>query len=394
MSKNVFLYLLLLIGTNALGQTTSTQANPYFDFSKGLGITAPDSVFSMNIRFRMQSRVVFTTYDDEDLGIKQVEGLVRRMRLRFGGFIYDPRLTYNIQFSFTRGDMDWENTKVPNIVRDAFLQYQVNKKLWVGFGQTKLPGNRQRVVSSGDQQLVDRSVVNATFNIDRDFGVQFGYKEKYFLLRGAISTGEGRNIPSGNNGLAYTGRLELLPMGSFTNGGDYFEGDLMREKKGKLSIGLTVSHNHHAVRTAGQLGTDLYDDRNISSTIIDLLYKHNGWAFSSELHDRTSSNPITDDGNGKISYVYAGKGQLYQLSYLFKNNIELIGRYAEIKPSSKLETTTAKGVIDHTFGVTKYVKAHRVKIQTDLTYQENYAAATPDDKSKLWQYRFQIELGI
>ena len=33
-----------------------------------------------------------------------------------------------------------------------------NFELW--FGQAKLPGNRERVVSSGNLQLVDRSILN------------------------------------------------------------------------------------------------------------------------------------------------------------------------------------------------------------------------------------------
>jgi hypothetical protein len=41
----------------------------------------------------------------------------------------------------------------------------------VGFGQTKLPGNNQRVVSSGSLEFTDRTINNSRFNIDRDFGL-------------------------------------------------------------------------------------------------------------------------------------------------------------------------------------------------------------------------------
>jgi hypothetical protein len=40
-----------------------------------------------------------------------------------------------------------------------------------GFGQTKLPGNNQRVVSSGSLEFTDRTINNSRFNIDRDFGL-------------------------------------------------------------------------------------------------------------------------------------------------------------------------------------------------------------------------------
>jgi phosphate-selective porin OprO/OprP len=124
-------------------------------------------------------------------------------------------LNYVIQLAFTRADMDYDDTGFPNIVRDAMILYAVSDHFSVRLGQTKLPGNRQRVTSPGDLQLADRSIVNSTFNIDRDFGLQLYYNNNIqgfnYVLRGAISFGEGRNITSSDRGLAYTGRVELLP---------------------------------------------------------------------------------------------------------------------------------------------------------------------------------------
>src|SRR5690606_6271163 len=170
----------------------------------------------------------------DDLAAESFEFRVRRLRLKFEGFVYDPKLTYYIQLSFSRGDMDWrgfEDARVnssPNVVRDAVIYYNPTPNLKLGFGQTKLPGNRQRVVSSGDQQFVDRSIVNANFNIDRDFGFFGHLSGEYFNLRGAVTSGEGRNSVRSLNGLAYTARIELLPFGRFTDNNDYVEGDLAR----------------------------------------------------------------------------------------------------------------------------------------------------------------------
>jgi hypothetical protein len=138
---------LLLLPKDAIGQA-EISPSPYFSFGKGLGIISPDSLFLLNIRFRMQNRAAFSTNSDEDLTIDQVEARVRRLRLRFDGFIYTPRLYYLIQLAFTRSDMDFDDTNFPNIVRDAMIIYSVNEKFSIGLGQTKLPGNRQRVNSS------------------------------------------------------------------------------------------------------------------------------------------------------------------------------------------------------------------------------------------------------
>ncbi|MBS9524443.1 porin [Litoribacter alkaliphilus] len=367
---------------------------PYFTYGQGLGIMAPDSLFAMNIRFRMQNRAGFTFQEDQ---ATQIEARVRRLRLRFDGFVYNPRLSYVLQLSFTRGDMDWENTEFPNIVRDAMIFYRLTNKLVLGFGQTKLPGNRQRVNSSGDLQFVDRSIVNATLNVDRDFGLQAAYTDRlinnfHYVLRGAVSTGEGRNILATDGGLAYTGRVEILPFGMFERFGDYFEGDLIREKTPKLSIGVTSSLNRNTLRTGGQIGTFLYERTDMDTYMTDWFLKYRGFAFASELLYRTSPNALTFNPEGDMRYVYTGLGQNYQASYIFFNNVEVAGRYTQLAPRSQIDEL--EPLVQHyTVGVTKYLKGHRVKVQTDLTYEDRQFV-NPSNNFNNWQLRFQVELGI
>jgi hypothetical protein len=387
---SVVLALLICVTTFAQQTPAPQSPVPYFTYGKGLGITAPDSLFYINIRFRMQNRVAFQTESDDDLSISQVEARVRRLRLRFDGFVYSPKISYLIQLSFSRGDMDYEALNFPNLIRDAYIQYAFNKKFSIGFGQTKLPGNRQRINSSGDLQFVDRSIVNAAFNIDRDFGLQFQYKTNFLVGRGAISSGEGRNINASDAGLAYTGRLEVLPFGAFTNGGDYFEGDLAREKKPKVSLAFAYSHNEDATRTGGQLGTVLYAPTDIKTTIVDFLYKFNGWSFATEYIQRTSPSPITTNSEGGVRFVYTGYGQNYQGGYNFKNNVEIVGRYSTVTPNGEIEGFENKKD-QFMLGVNKYIKGHRVKIQNDVTLDRTHNTNAIDAR---WIYRFQIELGI
>jgi hypothetical protein len=386
--------LVALTFPHCFAQTQNTM--PYFTYGKGLGITSPDSLFMLNIRFRMQNRLGIRTESEDNLDIEEVEARIRRLRLRFDGFIYSKKLTYVIQLAFTRSDMDYDDTGFPNVIRDAMVMYAINKHFTIGLGQTKLPGNRQRVNSSGDLQLPDRSIVNSIFNVDRDFGLQLYYNNNiqslYYNLRGAISSGEGRNFNSTDQGLAYTGRVELLPLGTFTNNGDYFEGDLAREPKPKVSIGLSASSNINALRTGGQLGKFLYESRDIRTYMADFLFKFNGWSFSSEFLKRNTDNPITTNELGEQRYVYAGHGENYQGSYLFKNNFEIIGRYSQVKPSEQL-TALEETVGQYTLGFTKYIKGHRVKLQSEFTYEDNnWLNTTPDTGS--YVVRFQIEAGI
>ena len=374
-----------------------TFPTPYFSYSDGLGFTSADSLFKLNIRFRMQNRLALTTQSESDLSIDEVEARVRRLRLRFDGFIYNPRLSYVIQLSFSRADMDIDDTGYPNIIRDAMVLYQVNDHFSIGVGQTKLPGNRQRVNSSGDLQFADRSIVNSTFNVDRDFGLQLYFDKDiqnfHYVLRGAISSGDGRNIISSDHGLAYTGRIELLPLGTFSNEGDYFEGDLAREPKPRISVGLSYSSNQNAVRTGGQVGTYLYEPRDIYTGVIDFLFKYNGWSIATEYHDRRSSNPITTNGMGEFRYVYTGRGFNAQGGYLFKSNFELAGKFSVVRPNADIWISEPR-IRHFTVGASKYIRGHRLKLQTDLTYEQQSALGQGPPVGDNWQLRFQIEAGI
>ena len=375
---------------------------------RGVGFVTSDSVFSLNFQFRMQNRAMYISKSESDLAPEEFEMRVRRLRMKFTGFVINPKLTYYIQLGFARGDMDWrgpDNNKInssPNIIRDAVIYYNPNPKLHLGFGQTKIPGNRQRVVSSGDQQFFDRSIVNARFTLDRDFGFFGHYTTPYVIFRGALTSGEGRNSDLSNNGLAYTGRVEFLPFGHFTGENDYQEGDLDREQKLKVSLAATYSQNDRALRTQGQLGNDLYAARTMDAVEFDLLAKYNGWAWYTEFMNRTTSNPITVNPNNsaQISAVYAGQGFMSQMSYLFKNNFEIAGRFATSKPSSKLyENTEAptlneKLVENYEVGVTRYFNGHRLKVQGGLMYSKLTDLRTDSFAEGYYSVVFQVELGI
>jgi hypothetical protein len=393
---------------NVQAQHSKPYLQSFFKKGKGFGVVTSDSLFSLNYQFRMQNRATYTSKSDDDLDPESFEFRVRRLRMKFEGFVYNPKLTYYIQLSFSRGDMDWRSTDnssvnhSPNVVRDAVIYYSPTKHLRFGLGQTKLPGNRQRVISSGDQQFADRSIVNATFNIDRDFGFFAQYTGNFINLRGALTSGEGRNSVISNSGLAYTGRIELLPLGKFTGSNDYIEGDLEREPTPKVSIAATYSFNDRAGRQGGQLGNDLYEDRGIGNFEADVLFKYNGWAWYNEYMQRNTENPVTVNTSDptRIRTIFEGTGYLSQLSYLFKNNFEIAARYGVTTPTSALYSNAAypgltERKLEQTeFGVTKYLVGHRVKVQGNIIYGKRTNLFTNEYVSAFWSGIFQIEVGI
>ncbi|RNI33040.1 porin [Rufibacter immobilis] len=402
MKKKKYYWLALLLLTLHLpGFTqdlkTDRKTDVLLDRTKGIRILTRDSLAGINLRFRIQSRAEFTTQDGNSLSLASKGGYIKRLRLRTSGFLYNKKLTYSLQLGFSPGDMDVANSDHPQIIRDAVVYYQFTPRLKLGFGQTKLPGNRQRVISSGEQQFVDRSIVNATFTLDRDFGLFASYRHQIgavpVRLQAALSNGDGRNTsPLAGSGLAYTARAEVLPLGEFTMDGDYFEGDWVREPTPKLSVGIGFSENDNAYRTGGQIGAEVSGFTDLQSAMADLVFKYNGWATYHEWIQREGSHLVFPAEADDLQYVYAGQGYNGQVSYQFPNHFELAGRYSVITPEREIQHLTLQ-TKQYTVAANYYVNWHRIKLQSDLTYQtqEDLAANTTQDN---WILRLQLELGI
>jgi phosphate-selective porin OprO/OprP len=167
-SKTIAYFLifawLILLSVELKAQNESDE-KPLINVSNGISFKR-DSLFLLNLRFRMQNRVAFNTKSGSDLELSSIEARIRRLRLRLDGFLLTPKLGYYIQLSFSKADQDLEEQEIPQIIRDGIVYYTFNKNFYVGFGQTKLPGNNERVVSSGNLQFADRSITNANLAIN------------------------------------------------------------------------------------------------------------------------------------------------------------------------------------------------------------------------------------
>lgn len=389
--KILFLLSALSVAGLASAQTL-TQVDPiksYFD--DGYIVEHAPTNTKLKFRFRMQNRFTYESEDTETLSPEIVDFTVRRMRLRFEGSVYDKRLLYRVQLSFTRGDMDYDRTQYPNIMRDAVVGWKLTDATTIWYGQTKLPGNRQRVISSGAQQFVDRSLLNATFNIDRDLGIQIHHRmgeAAPLWIKGAISNGDGRATDNKNDGLAYTGRIEWLPLGDFKDGGDYFEGDLARETTPKLSIGGVYSVNKETTRPGGQLGSQTPGiERDMETWFADLLVKYQGWSWSTEYAKRWSDNAAAS-----TVPVYKGTGFNTQVGYVFDNNIEPSIRFTKLRADDEIKSIESDRE-QYTVALSKYFNKHTVKVQSDISYDQRLkrAQSTHDNN---WTYRLQLEIGI
>src|SRR5690606_6891164 len=160
----VLLSLALVMAVPAAAQTELDE-RAQIEVHDGITIRK-DSVFLLNLRFRMQNRFGLTSVAGDDLEVATVDARVRRLRLRFDGYVLRDRLRYYIQLNFSHSDLDLDGGGVAKPIRDAMVYYHVNERFYFGFGQSKLPGNRQRVVSSGNLQFPERSIANGAYTLD------------------------------------------------------------------------------------------------------------------------------------------------------------------------------------------------------------------------------------
>jgi len=400
-SIHALIFGFLAISSPLMGQQTIEST-----FGKGVTVVAADESFSMKFNARVQSLFI-TEVPGMDFNAVETNWLIRRSRLKFSGFAHHPNLQYKIELGLSNRDHGGEmqqTNNTSNLILDAFVRWKVagNFEVWVG--QTKLPGNRERVISSQKLQFVDRSLVNSRFNIDRDMGIQFRNKHTIggMIINEALafSQGEGRNRTAGNDGgLEYTGRLEFLPMGAFTGKGDYISSDLKREQTPKLSIGVTFDHNMNAARERGNLGSYVADTayNSLQTVLADFMIKYKGWVVAGEYANKKALGDRIkiDEGAGEefLSNYYTGEGINVQLGYLFENNVEPAFRYTSITPEAAGLISDRDAQRMYTFGLSKYVVGHSLKVQTDLSFIDENAEFSFDQEFDML-FRFQVEMAF
>jgi len=382
-------------------KTLSAQESNAPKFGKGLfDLKGKDNSWSMNIGARMQFLGTSTwSSNGNGLSDQETSMLVRRARLKFSGFAFSPKLQYKIELGISNRDISGASvytSNAPRYILDAVLKWNFHENFVLWVGQTKLPGNRERVVSSANMQLVDRSLLNSRFNIDRDMGVQlrhhFNVSENFIIKEAfSIAQGEGRNVTTGNlGGLQYTTRVELLPFGDFTSKGDYSGGDLKREENLKWAFAASYDLNNNAVKNRSNQGSYMTNDTgfyqtNITTLFVDTMLKYKGFSFMGEYAFRDAADPLAKNSDNSLTgdKVLTGNSLNLMSGYLFKNNWELSGRYTNVTYDQFL----SKGAENqYTIGLSKYIAGHKLKVQSDVSYLDVV------NKTNQLMYRLQVDI--
>ncbi len=389
LKRFLFLFFVSIFISNSL----IAQEVPTLTFSpeKGLNVTTADGFMSFKLGMRLQHQAFGVLPLDGD---NPFDGdlVIRRARAQMSGYIFNQKLGYFLQLEMDKGNVQLSN---------AEYRWRPNSKTEINFGQLRPPSSRQFQTTSKNLQMVDRSAVSRFFAVGYDLGLTANTfvglgNTAGFIVYGGITHGEGINKAKASGGLAYTGRVDVLPFGNFSNHGDYIESDLYREPTPKLSIGVAFYHNQDAVTKLGNVAWN-NKSANISNFYVDGVFKYKGLSLLGEFIQRT----ISDDGiltlpdNSRVySSLVGGKGFSFQAGKFLNEELESTIRVSFLNPDDELRVIRNNFTEQRKYGIglNYYFIGHSIKIQSEANLvSEKYA---PSDERSYVEFLVQFSLSF
>lgn len=365
------IFILLLGVYAAFGQDTLKVANPSVTYGPaGFVLKTADNSSSLHIQSRLQFRYATPsdqnpqTFDDFEAGGRQIFK-VNRARLKVGGHGLKPWLKYYWEYELAQGNL---------------LDFRIMLERWpwlkVKVGQWKTDYNRERVISSGRQQMAERSIINRPFTLDRQQGISLygrlrggGAADVSYWLSALTGNGRGANTSQEGN-LMYVGRLqwnftgrELAMTGSDTK--------YHRQGTGLIAVGAATNRSPYtrfsqagggALETFANSDTSRY---RVNQWVIETAYMYRGFSWQSEFHRKM----IGDALNRTLTRL---QGSYWQAGYFLHNALhwapkplEVAFRYARYRPNLRLPRNVQQ---EYSFATNWFFREHLNKLTAELTW--------------------------
>jgi phosphate-selective porin OprO/OprP len=323
---------------------------------------------------------------------------IRRFRAVFAGNLFGARNKYLLQLAFAPREMDLRDGVVRGTpVYDAYLQFEQLRDLTLRVGQYRVMYTRERNIADVNPLLIDRSLANSEFNVDRDIGLDLrsedlGGIQKLRYYAG-VFLGEGRDYNKFTDaGLMYVGRFDVLPLGLFD---DYDASDLWRLQKLRVSFGVAYAYNDRAKKDRGVLGAVPADggSTNYQNATTDLMVKYAGWSLEAGYMWRQGKrNPgaAVDNIGAPIAAVPArnGHGWLVQTAVLIpRTRLEPALRYSGYRG---IGITSMPSRDEVGAGFNYYFFGHNLKLQID--YFRSFAPGQLREGGDLLRLQIQAAL--
>ena len=363
--------------------------------SKGFEFQTLDNRFLLQVQSRLQFR--FATPDDEDpttFDDLNGEGTpafkINRARLKVGGHAFNPNLKYY-----------WEYELGKSSLLDFRIMYEAYPWLNIKVGQWKSEFTRERFISSGSQQMVDRSLINRYFTLDRQQGVTvYGHLDGQGLLDfnywAAVHTGTGRsNYENDDNHFMYVGKWQWNFLGREVE----FEGsdlDIHKEPAGIIAIaGATNRSPYTRFSTSGggslnQFIAGAPGQYRVTQFNIETVFVYKGFSWQSELHQKEVIDKLNNDSSVTLRGYYLQSGYFFnQLLDWWPEPLELVARHSKYIPDSDVSSNYGT---ENSIALNWFFSGHKNKLTMELS---NFIyEGTPVIEENELRFRIQWDISL
>jgi hypothetical protein len=358
-------------------------------YKDGFDLESRDGKFEMLIQGRVQLRYSYpqegdslapasaSAFDDKDVSSFRI----RRARIKIGGHGFSPWLKYYFEH-------DW----VSNTLLDWRVDVAKFKWATLRVGQWKIDYNRERVDSSGAQQFVERSIVNAPFTLDRQVGIRLGGHlfegtPAYLVYNVGVFTGTGINqTQNDDKHMLYMGRIQWNFMGRDL---PFSQSDVEYTERPTGSIAFAGAHNRSdrfnfptTTRAAGVVDGQF----EINQGLQEFAFKWNGLSIQEEFHVKEVTNRSTWVKTTSFgSYAQVGYFPHALFSFI-PRPLEFAYRYAFVDPNDSIRGDILR---EHTIAANWFFAGHRNKLTVDYSHLTRAGGFEPVDRVRLqWDVSF------
>ena len=366
--QNLVLIPMVLIFIATSAQETEKK-NFYMTKGKGFEFHFQDDEYLLYIDFRGQFRAAYPASNfptnEDDFSDEDIFLGISRARIKFGGYVGKPYFKFYLEQDVRGGNLLDFRAEIEKL---SYLKFRV--------GQWKARYSRERIISSGKQTGLERSLINRVFTIDRQQGIGLygnldGGGAANFNYWAEVLTGNGRGSSlSDDDDLMYMLRLQWNPNGKELG----FSGsDLKFHEKFVSSVavaGVTNTSAYTRFSTSG--GGQLYGyepgvggQYKVDQFLFETAFKYRGLSFDQEFHIKNIDDRVNLEETKLIGNYFQVGYFFHYLFPKFPKPMEVFARQAFYDPDTNI---SGNNNYEYTFGLNWFFKGHRNKLTIDYSY--------------------------
>ena len=269
--------------------------------------------YNANFRDSKNEKAASSGFDDFEHGFQ-----TRRTKLFFSGNILNEKWTYLIVGDFGENDTAFSGGGAFTL-REAIVHYAFDNGVGIGWGQVRVPNNREEMVDSRYQLAADRSVVNEVFNADLAQGVWLDYNSDAW--RGWVAFDDGAATGNTDFTSAAEADYAFIARAEWKFAGDWERFNDFTSWRGSEYAGMLGGSIHFQQSPNTNRGTDT--DFNLLQYTVDVSVEGDGWNFFAAFIGRH----ITSRSGGADGPDIDDFGVVVQGGIFVTDDLELFARY-------------------------------------------------------------------